>query len=66
MSGSVFECKMAAKAFENRTQNVSGKWPFENRTVQISDVDCTWDNHVRCLIHNAHLGEILRFFPPKF
>jgi hypothetical protein len=36
----VFQCKMAAKAFETRTQNVSGKWPFENLTVRIWDVDC--------------------------
>jgi hypothetical protein len=38
-SVSVFECKMAAKPFKNRTQKVSEKWPFENRTVQFSDGD---------------------------
>jgi hypothetical protein len=28
------------RPFKNRTQKESGKWPFENRTVWISDVDC--------------------------
>jgi hypothetical protein len=39
--GSVFECFGRHFAFDNRTQKASGKWPFENRTVQISDVDCS-------------------------
>jgi hypothetical protein len=28
------------RPFENRTQKASRKWPFENRTVRISDVYC--------------------------
>jgi hypothetical protein len=31
---------MAAKAFDNQIQKASGKWPFKNWTLQISDVDC--------------------------
>jgi hypothetical protein len=32
--------KQDGRPFENRTQIVSEKWPFENQTVQFSDVDC--------------------------
>jgi hypothetical protein len=38
----VFEWFGCHFAFQNRTQKVSGTWPFENRTVRFSNGYCSW------------------------